>query len=331
MTFQKFDPNVDANVRAVIDVGHPDDVEGFEDLATPDWLDEGTFYTALEMAADADEFAEAIGWGDPEDLELMVDLLGLLDEELPGEEAPGTDPPEGVPGLSVSGMNRLLERIKGCRTIEDWSFLLNDYIQWGNNTKVHKSVAVFNMNSATDCVNRSTERCQVDGDECYAVVDEKRYDYVKAYTRRQEYLWDCLDAETWADAFLAIVDRKYTPVSAVKFSQAGDFRHDGDILKVDRIADRLGEEGIPVFTYSASSHLNWDLAEHVTVNQSNSLEEYGDRRYRVVQSHEEIRDDEVRCPFEAQKRQGVPKQNRRQCGQCRLCIDKEGPDVAVVQ
>lgn len=237
----------------------------------------------------------------------------------------------GPPPREIDGIWELIDRMAACETVEGWSYLLNDYIQWGNNTKVHKSVAVFNMNAATDCVNRWSERCQVDGDECYAVVDEKRYDYVKAYMRRQEYLWDCLDADTWADAFLEIVDRKYSDVTAVKFSQAGDFRSDSDIIKVDRIAERLKEEGIPVFTYSASSHLNWSLAEHFTVNQSNSDWEYGDRRYRAVESGDEITEDELHCPFDYAKRQGLSKDERPQCGECRLCIDPDGPDVAVIK
>lgn len=64
-------------VAAVIDVDDPADATEFDDLATPDWLAEDSFHLALEMSDDAEEFAGNLGWGDPEDLQLMVEVLGL--------------------------------------------------------------------------------------------------------------------------------------------------------------------------------------------------------------------------------------------------------------
>ncbi|QIO25593.1 hypothetical protein [Haloarcula sp. JP-L23] len=81
----------------------------------------------------------------------------------------------------IGGLDELQARMRECETIRDWSFLLNDYIQWGNNTKVSKYVGIFNLGAADDCPNRWTERRQVGGDECYAVQDERQYDYVLDY------------------------------------------------------------------------------------------------------------------------------------------------------
>jgi hypothetical protein len=67
-------------VAAVIDVDDPAEATEFEDLATPDWLAEASFHVALDMSDDAEEFAGNLGWGDPEDLQLMVEVLGLEDE-----------------------------------------------------------------------------------------------------------------------------------------------------------------------------------------------------------------------------------------------------------
>lgn len=236
----------------------------------------------------------------------------------------------GPPAEDIPGIWDLIDRMAACESTTDWSFLLNDYIQWGNNSKVDSSVGIFSLNAAHDCPNRWTENCQVDGDQCYAVVDETRYDYVKAYARRQEYLWDCLDADTFADAVIEIVDRKYNPVVAFKFSQHGDFRHNGDIIKVNRIAERLADIDISVFTYSASDYLAWSLAENVVVNQSNDRREYGNRRYRVVDSVSELSEDAIHCPYDRQKREKVPLDERVKCGVCRACILPDGPDVEVV-
>ncbi|QBI90063.1 uncharacterized protein ChaoS9_290 [Halobacterium phage ChaoS9] len=67
-------------VAAVIDVDDPADATEFEDLATPDWLAEASFHVALDMSDDAEEFSGNLGWGDPEDLQLMVEVLDLEHE-----------------------------------------------------------------------------------------------------------------------------------------------------------------------------------------------------------------------------------------------------------
>lgn len=56
--------------------GTPDsEVESFHDLETPDWLDEGSFYAAVDMAGDVDELGEVLGWDAHDRLERMVNLL----------------------------------------------------------------------------------------------------------------------------------------------------------------------------------------------------------------------------------------------------------------
>jgi len=233
----------------------------------------------------------------------------------------------------VGGIESLVERMEECETSRDWSFVLNDHIRWGNNSKVSKHVAIFNMNAAHDCPNRWTDNCQVGGDECYSVKDEKMYPYALDYFRRQEYLWDCLDAVTWVEAFAEILSRKRTEVRAVKFSQSGDFRHDGDIIKVNRIADMLEEYGVKVYTYSASNYLDWSHAtsDNLTVNQSNSIEEYGDRRYMAVESESDIPEKATRCPRDEQKSNGLTSDESVRCGECLLCITNASGDIAVVK
>jgi hypothetical protein len=81
------------------------------------------------------------------------------------------------------------------------------YITFGN-TKIAKHVAIFNMNSATDCPNaqtienedeRDTGLCQVPWSDCYAHKAENIYPNALDKRRRQEYLWDNIDAATFAD------------------------------------------------------------------------------------------------------------------------------------
>jgi len=195
------------------------------------------------------------------------------------------------------------------------------YLSFGNN-KIAKNVAIFNMNSATDCPNADTKACQVPWSDCYAHKAENQYDAPLASRRRQEYLWDCLDSETFARAFVRVIERKNNTVDAIRFSEAGDFRHDGDIIKVNNIAKMLEKHDIDVYTYSASYQLSWNEATHFTVNQSNDFADYGDRLFTAVQSDEELPENMVWCAYDVSD-------GEHKCGDCKLCINDEGPDVAV--
>lgn len=228
---------------------------------------------------------------------------------------------------SIPGIDRLRSRMADAETVTDWSDILKDYLSFGNR-KISKTVAIFNFNAATDCPNAKTDNCQVPWDSCYAHKAENMYKQTLPYRRRQEYLWDCLDPDTWAEAFLKLVDRKRNDVTAVRFSEAGDFRHEGDIVRADRVAELLAEEGIKCYTYSASDYLDWSVTEHLTVNASNDLSDYGDRRYSAFTS-DEPPEGYVWCPHDLQKKNGATAEEAIKCGECMLCIDKDGPDVAI--
>jgi hypothetical protein len=225
---------------------------------------------------------------------------------------------------SVDGIDELRDRMCQADDITDWSHILNDYIKFGNN-KISDTVAVFNFNSATDCMNRNTEHCQVPDGLCYAFNDEEQYPAPLDYRRRQEYLWDSLDAMSWARAFLKIVDRKRNPVKGIRFSEAGDFRGRHDVIKVDWIAEILAEKDIICYTYSASDWVDWSDRQHFTLNASNdAIDDVADRRYFALPEGDDLPEGAVWCPFDL----GEPG-NRKKCGDCRICLEPEGPDVAI--
>ena len=202
------------------------------------------------------------------------------------------------------------------------------YLTFGNN-KVAKNTGIFNMNSATDCPNADTTEnnqsstgvCQVPWEMCYAHKSENIYKDALKKRRLQEYLWDCVDAETFAEALLNVKSRKRSPFKHVRVSESGDFRHNGDIRMWDKIAEIVSDE-LNVYTYSASHKLSaWDTVEHFTVNQSNALAEYGDREFNAVPEVSDIPDDAIACPFEVAKKNGVPTDKRPKCGDCTACIE----------
>lgn len=258
----------------------------------------------------------------------------------------------------------LFNRIQNAESVEDWSYILADYLSWGNR-KISDSTAIFNMNSAHNCPNKKTQEngesetglCQVPWDVCYAGQTEKRYDTAREYRNRQEFLWDCLDPVTFAEAFLMVAERKITygnileDMSDVdlRLSEAGDFRNNQDVYKAEKIAEILTENGVEsVYTYSASYKINaWFKleTENLTVMQSVSSKRggnYGDKEYNAfVLEKDDIPDDGsiveaapdgyVWCPhdLEKQKNDDVSSKDAISCGDCRLCLEDGGPDVAI--
>jgi len=235
---------------------------------------------------------------------------------------------------SPDGFDELLARIAYADSVTDWSHILSDYISFGNK-KIAKHVGIFNLNAANDCPNKETQEngesetglCQVPWEMCYAGKAENTYPNTLDYRRRQEFLWDCMDAETFGNAFVELVSRKRNDVTALRLSEAGDFRHNGDIYKADRIADILSDNGIDTYTYSASYKLSgWNSVEHLTVMESVTEAEYGDANYTAFDTSDGKPDGFVWCPHDLQKESGDD--DPIKCGDCRLCIDGD-KDVAI--
>lgn len=240
----------------------------------------------------------------------------------------------------VDGFDELVERIKDADGDRDWSFILKDHMSRGN-SKIAKHVRTFNMGSATDCPNLGTENCQVPKESCYAYNSEHRYpDKPPLHARRrQEYIWDQLDAITFANAFLEVIDRADTPCTALRFNVSGDFRHRGDVIKAERIARLLADHGIDVYTYSASDYLDWSITQQedseLVVNMSNFRRDYGDKHFTALpediepEDHDGLDDDAVHCPYDKAKQSDDLDKEDFECGDCRLCIEKDAPDVYI--
>lgn len=258
----------------------------------------------------------------------------------------------------------LFTRIQNAETIEDWSYILGDYLSWGNR-KISDTTAIFNMNSAHNCPNRETQEdgesesglCQVPWEFCYAGKTERIYDDVEGYRDRQEFLWDNLDPVTFAKAFIRVVERKIRYGNKInsfsevdlRLSEAGDFRYNQDVYKAEKVAEILTENGVQsVYTYSASYKINAWLDKEtdcLTVMQSVSTERggnYGDKEYNAfVLNEDDIPEDGsiveaapdgyVWCPHDLQKQKNpdMKSEDAISCGDCRLCLKQDGPDVAI--
>lgn len=237
----------------------------------------------------------------------------------------------------VDGLDQLYRDLRNASTVREYSFILGDHISWGNR-KIANHVATYSITSAHDCPNIDTEFCQVDEDTCYAARTEHTYDETFDYRRRQEVLWDHLDADTFARAFQAVVDRKRNPATTFRVNQAGDVRHRGDVVKLNRIAELLADShDITTYIYTASSWIPWhDIpTDHITINASDQREplaSVADRFYTALPAGvdpdddhelvEHIDDDAIQCAYDATD-------GAHLCGDCRLCVDDDAQDVYI--
>jgi hypothetical protein len=197
----------------------------------------------------------------------------------------------------VDGIQNLQERLRNSDNTER-SLILKDHLAFGNN-KLPKYISIFNMGSATDCINAQTESCQawVNGDDkCYAVKPEQNYDGVLDYRRRQIYIWDELSAKQFATAFILMYKRMKNEVKFFRFNESGDFRNQKDVEKAEEIARILEERlGIISYTYSASDHLDFSITDYLTVNGSNADIKGNAQRFIAVEDESEIPDEGIKC------------------------------------
>ena len=137
------------------------------------------------------------------------------------------------------------------------------------NRKIGKDTFIINMNSAKDCPSRLNGLCQLDNpDKCYALKAERQYPSCLPYRKSQEIIWNNTDARDIADQLLAMNSRKRKPVKYLRFSEAGDFKTQADIDKMDVIA-RILDGKIRVYGYTARCDLDYSkISSNMIVNGS---------------------------------------------------------------
>lgn len=89
-----------------------------------------------------------------------------------------------------------------------------------------------------------------------------------------------MDADLFADALIEMISRKKDDVDVLRFGESGALRHQADLDRVDRVAERLHEHGILTFIYTASEWLDFSDVEHITVTASNDGVPRGSRLQR---------------------------------------------------
>ena len=148
------------------------------------------------------------------------------------------------------------------------------------NRKLPRTTAILNLTSATDCPSRKLGLCKVADEackrrasgeaahDCYALKSEVAYPAVLPYRRRQDALTREATAGELAAAVLSLASGSRYPVNYLRVSEAGDFRSQDDVDKMERTAILLKRHGIGTYCYTARADLDYSSCEALTVNGS---------------------------------------------------------------
>lgn len=158
-------------------------------------------------------------------------------------------------------------------------FTANGLTLSNGNTKLGPDTLVINMTSATDCPSRRLGLCRLsDPADCYALKAERMYKDCRPYRRRQADYWEKYTNSVISDDVAGIIDQanRSKHVKAVggiryiRFSEAGDFRNQSDVYRLNRIAKRirLDHPEIQFYGYSARSDLDFSRSPHLIVRGS---------------------------------------------------------------
>lgn len=158
-------------------------------------------------------------------------------------------------------------------------FTANGLTLSNGNTKLGPDTLVINLTSATDCPSRQRGLCQLSNPaDCYALKAERLYKACLPYRRRQADYYQNTTINRVVGDIGAIIDQanRSKHVKAVggiryiRFSEAGDFTNQTDIIRLNRVAKclNLDHPNIQFYGYSARSDLDFSRSPHLIVRGS---------------------------------------------------------------
>lgn len=193
------------------------------------------------------------------------------------------------------------------------------------NKKVPETTMIANTTSWFLCPGRLHEFCEL-REECYDKYREVMGSVCKSRLSHDLW-WRENDAETIAEFYILSIKAEnmkgglYDQVNLVRFQEVGDFRWQGDLLKMRDVSNLIYEElGINSYTYTHNQKLNFDIDRpHLIINGSGFMV---DNQFTVVPPEEFKRYVEEHDCFECPQK----------CKLCNsICSKKLGIEIVEVK
>ena len=155
----------------------------------------------------------------------------------------------------------------------------NDLEVSNGNTKIGDDTLIFNITSATDCPSRARGMCQLSDPlkQCYAHKPEAFRPGCLAYRRRQAHYW-ARNTITQISRDFAELLLRFPSLKRVRFiriNEAGDFRNQGDVHKLNMIAAdvnahlvMVGRNALTWYGYSARYDLDFSSCPNILIKGS---------------------------------------------------------------
>ena len=116
------------------------------------------------------------------------------------------------------------------------------------NSKLEKTILIFNTGSAIFCTSKNRNLCKVCG-FCYAANSERQYLGSLIYRLTQTIRFNKLTAEQIAEQIL----RKRSKIDYIRVNEAGDLFNKEDIKKIKKISEIIYlKKGIITYLYTAA-------------------------------------------------------------------------------
>jgi len=187
------------------------------------------------------------------------------------------------------------------------------------NKKIGKNTLIFNISSATDCVNRKNGVCTIKN--CYALKAEKLYPQVLPYRKRQAKYFKETNFTDIIFAIKYILSHKRKPIKYIRINEAGDFSKQKEIDKLYAIAKHLKD--ITFYLYTKSfQYLDFDKNKPKNVKITYSYNNYFEyMQYKKVKQKAFIYINKIMDIKEIQKSikgSVICKGNCRYCNYCKI-------------
>lgn len=175
------------------------------------------------------------------------------------------------------------------------------------NKKIGKDTLILNITSATDCPSKALGLCK-HTKICYAMKAERMYPACLPFRRAQTKQWDDLKARGLVSSILSIPKVKKGKIKYLRVSEAGDFRSQRDVNKLNIIAKKLKAAGITTYCYTARQDLKFKGLAFIVNGSGFKV----DNNFKAVKEHTP---GAITCPGN--------------CRGCNLCKVKHGQTIEV--
>jgi len=183
-------------------------------------------------------------------------------------------------------------------------------LKWGN-LKLGDDTGIINMGPAVSCPSLRRGLCHTvnKGIRCYARKPEIQYkDHVLNYRKEQQAYWTLNSGEKIYLDIKDKINRRRKKTKWLRFNESGDFFTQEDVTKLSMIAQKLKNDKVYVYGYTARSDLDFSNVHFLVKGSDNDAGNNG--RTVVIQKDEALPKGYIECPGD--------------CSVCNLCkIDKK--------